>query len=142
MINIHASAIALKNGGIIILGAPGQGKSDLCLRLIVDYNASLVADDRVELNVSRETITASAPSNIFGLLEVRGQGVMELPAIAATKLRLAVELVANPQDIERMPQPQYFELSGAKIPLVRIYPFAASAPAQIIAALNYPLSTK
>src|SRR3546814_10472453 len=34
IVNIHASCVAAGNGGVLILGQSGQGKSDLALRLI------------------------------------------------------------------------------------------------------------
>ncbi len=50
---IHATCCALDAGkgpaGVLLLGPPGSGKSDLALRLI-DAGFSLVADDRVEID--------------------------------------------------------------------------------------------
>ena len=46
--NIHASCVAAGNGGVLILGNSGQGKSDLALRLL-DRGARLVADDRCDI---------------------------------------------------------------------------------------------
>src|SRR3546814_13743382 len=51
IVNIHASCVAAGNGGVLILGNSGQGKSDLALRLI-DRGARLVADDRSEEHTS------------------------------------------------------------------------------------------
>src|SRR3546814_6063070 len=48
IVNIHASCVAAGNGGVLILGQSGQGKSDLALRLI-DRGARLVADDRCDV---------------------------------------------------------------------------------------------
>src|SRR3546814_8050780 len=48
IVNIHASCVAAGNGGVLILGNSGQGKSDLALRLI-DRGARLVADDRCDI---------------------------------------------------------------------------------------------
>lgn len=142
MVNIHASSVCLKGKGVLIMGASGAGKSDLCLRLIVSHNAVLVADDRVDLNVSRETIVASPPPNLCGLLEVRGGGILELPYLEKAELFLAVELVDDPQKVERLPNPAYFDFDGCSIPLIKLWPFAASAPDKIISLLNYPFSSK
>ena len=43
---LHASCVELSGTGVVLLGPPGSGKSDLALRLI-DGGARLVADDRV-----------------------------------------------------------------------------------------------
>lgn len=142
MVNIHASSVSVEGRGILIMGASGSGKSDLCLRLIVSHNAVLVADDRVDLNVSRETIVATSPKNLRGLLEVRGAGILELPFLDRSELSLAVELVDDPQKVERLPSAAFFEFGGCAVPLIRLWPFAASAPDKIISLLNYPFSSK
>jgi serine kinase of HPr protein (carbohydrate metabolism regulator) len=41
---LHATAVALGEAGVLLLGPPGSGKSDLALRLI-DRGAILIADD-------------------------------------------------------------------------------------------------
>lgn len=101
MTDIHASCVCWQNRGILLLGASGSGKSDLCLRLISGQGAELVADDRVDLIVSRETIYASAPEILAGMLEVRGVGILKLPSLRRSRLDLAVELVSAPQEVER-----------------------------------------
>ena len=40
--NIHASCVAYKNQGILFLGQSGSGKSDVCLRLIMEHGANSV----------------------------------------------------------------------------------------------------
>ncbi|MEY3906493.1 MAG: hypothetical protein RIR59_1316, partial [Pseudomonadota bacterium] len=44
---LHGTCIAIKDQGVLILGASGAGKSDLALRLI-DRGAALVGDDYLE----------------------------------------------------------------------------------------------
>ena len=53
MDNIHASCVFIKQKGILILGDSGSGKSDLCLRLIMEFGAKLVADDRVDIKIEK-----------------------------------------------------------------------------------------
>ena len=40
----HSTSVVLDDSGIMIIGEPGIGKSDLALRLI-DSGATLIADD-------------------------------------------------------------------------------------------------
>ena len=71
MINIHGSCLSYYNKGILILGKSGTGKSDLCLRMIMNKGAKLVADDRVDIYVSGRDLKGRAVSTIAGLLEVK-----------------------------------------------------------------------
>ncbi len=136
MTNIYASCVSWQNKGILFLGKSQMGKSDLCLRLIQDFDSVLVADDRVDLNVSHETIFASSPRNLRGLLEVRGVGILKLPYNNKCKIDLVVELVSQ-SDVERMPNDCFWSYEDIKIPLLRLYAFEASTPNKIIAALNW-----
>ena len=142
MSNIHASCVSWQDKGILLLGGSSCGKSDLCLRLISKYDAVLVADDRVDLNVSRETILASAPKILEGMLEVRGVGILQLPFVKQTKLDLVVELVKDLSELERLPEPQSWEYEGVKLPLIKLFSFEVSAAEKIIAALSWPRAIK
>lgn len=142
MTDIHASCVSWQNRGILLLGTSGAGKSDLCLRLISGQGAELVADDRVNLNVSRETIYASAPEILAGMLEVRGIGILKLPYRKQAPLALVAELVPPEQEIERLPVPATWEYNGCRLPLIKIHAFEASAPDKIIAALRWTPAVK
>lgn len=111
---------------MLLLGAPGAGKSDLLLRLL-DHGYALVADDRVEITHG----VARAPTALAGLIEVRGLGILRLPYCIEARLALCVELGAP----ERLPEPE--QRHG--VPLVRIDPAQASAPARVTAALRCAL---
>lgn len=134
--NIHACCVAVGDEGVLILGAPGRGKSDLCLRLIHTHHAILVADDRVDLNAKDEQLLASCPANIKGLLEVRGVGILKLPALDNVVVKLVVQLVQDPSEVERLPQPSFYTANKIAVPSIKLYPFEASAPDKIIAALH------
>lgn len=120
---VHASCAARDGAGVLLLGAPGAGKSDLLLRLL-DHGYALVADDRVEIAGG----VARAPSVLAGLIEVRGLGILRLPHLAEVRLALAVELAPS----ERLPRPE----RRHGLPLVRVDAAQASAPARITAALR------
>ena len=133
-VNIHASCVCIKNKGILFLGDSGSGKSDISLRLIADYKATLIGDDRIDIIAKGNNIIASAPKNLSGLLEVRGIGIIKVKTKKKNKIDLAVFLTQD--KIERMPEPLYYELLDKKIPLININPFEPSATAKILAALS------
>jgi hypothetical protein len=136
-INIHASCVAIGNKGVLLLGKSGAGKSDLALRLI-DGGAKLVADDRTILFVKNGALHARAPASIRGLLEIRGAGIIELPARDQVRLALAVMLG---QEGSRLPEPQFYPAPIAlqlntKLPQIALDARFASTPAKIRAALT------
>lgn len=138
MKTIFASTISNQNRGIMIMGASGSGKSDLCLRLIKEFDCVLVSDDRTGISAEGGELVASCPENIQGLLEVRGVGILRFPFLSPVPVKLAVKLVSPDQKIERLPVQEFYENGGIKVPQLEIRAFEASAPAKIIAALDYP----
>lgn len=118
--------------GVLLRGPSGSGKSDLALRLI-DAGGRLVADDRTDLAAENGTLVASSPRPIAGRLEVRGIGIVDLPAVAMIRVGLAADLVA-PADVERLPEPRHCAYLGVEIPLIALAPFECSAAAKLRAA--------
>jgi HPr kinase/phosphorylase len=134
MMRVHGTSIALDGAGILLRGPSGSGKSDLALRLI-DAGARLVADDQTLLERLGEEVSLRAPPSIAGQMEVRGLGIVRVPAIAAAPLRLVVDLV--PRDaVERLPERRRCELAGALVPLLALDPFAVSAVAKLRLAVK------
>lgn len=121
----HGSAAARDGMGVLLLGAPGSGKSDLALRLI-DRGFRLIADDQVCLN----GLLASAPAALAGLIEVRGLGLMRLPH-APAPLVMVVQLDAAPA---RLPEPAHFP--DLDLPMIAMESRAASAPLKVSLALD------
>ena len=144
---IHGTCLAIGEDGVLLLGQPGAGKSDLALRLIDGSGtgltgalrtASLVADDQVSIRKSEDGgLIASAPTALAGKLEIRGLGIAELPHVPAVALKLAVRLTPA-AEIERLPDlaKARMDILGIGVPLVLIDPEKASAPARIRAALD------
>jgi HPr kinase/phosphorylase len=124
--NIHASAVAFgPMHGVLILGAPGSGKSRLALALIAE-GAQLVADDQVFLARDGDALFARAPRTIEGLIEVRGLGILRLAFRRLARLVLAVDMDAEPA---RLPQPSPRPLAGVALPCLpgrNDTPFAAA----------------
>ena len=65
---IHASAILLPTGGVLLLGASASGKSSLVAQLMTQCGGQLVADDRVCLSVQAGVLHAAAPQVILQAL--------------------------------------------------------------------------
>lgn len=133
MEQIHATAIDIGGDGVLLRGPSGCGKSDLALRLI-DAGARLVADDRTDLAISDGRVFASAPVELSGLIEVRGVGIVSMAALKKTPLALAVDLIGG--GVKRIPEPASVGILGLSVPLLRLAPFEASAPAKVRAALK------
>lgn len=131
---IHGTCVDISGVGVLLRGPSGSGKSDLALRLI-DEGAILVADDRVDLMVEGGVLTAAAPANLAGMIEVRGLGVMRVPAKPRTTITLIVDLV-DWSAVERMPAPMRCRLLGVDTPLMRLCPQGASATAKLRLAVG------
>lgn len=115
MKNVHGSSLVYEGKGILILGKSGSGKSSLCLKLIKSEGAILISDDRTEMRVAGERIFMHSPSEIAGLLEVRGLGVVKVDFIREHRLNLVIELVDNIDDVVRMPKEEYYIFDNIKV---------------------------
>jgi HPr kinase/phosphorylase len=141
---MHATAIAVNGRAALIRGPSGSGKSDLAVRCLslapsalVAASARLVADDQVILRRQGLALFVSAPPQIAGKLEVRGLGIVEMAAEPGCKAVLVVDLVARDM-IERQPDPwPKARILGLDVPILRLWPFAASAPAVLLLALTW-----
>jgi HPr kinase/phosphorylase len=126
---VHATAVAVEGGAVLLRGPPGAGKSDLALRLI-DAGWRLVADDQVELRRVGPRVVAEAPPPLAGLIEIRGVGILRVEAVPRAPLVLIADLVGG-DEVERLPAPRYETLLGVALPLLALAPFEASAAAKL-----------
>ncbi|HEX5319353.1 MAG TPA: HPr kinase/phosphatase C-terminal domain-containing protein [Stellaceae bacterium] len=131
---VHATAVAIGGLAVLLRGDSGSGKSDLALRLI-DAGARLVSDDQCELRRAGDAVLVRAPEPIRGLFEIRGVGIVTLPALADIPLALAVDLVP-PDRVERLPLGRKERFLGFDVPVIALAPFEASAPSKLRAALR------
>lgn len=126
MLNIHATLISYKNTGILFIGSSRMGKSDLALRMIMEQDAKLVADDRVILENINNELWGYAPDILKNKLEVRGLGITEFKAKKKEKIALCVELHTDRTEIERIPEPEFIDFLGISIAKIKLYPFDCS----------------
>ena len=132
---VHASCAAWEGSGVLLVGPPGAGKSDLLLRLLGEGWA-LVADDQVRLVAAGDgTLHAEAPEVLAGMVEARGLGLLTGLPHAPAPLRLVAELA--PAEVARLPLPRERVLEGGeRLPLLALDPFAASAPQKLRRAVE------
>ena len=138
MANIHASCVDFEGRGILLLGDSGSGKSGLCLDLILNHGATLVADDRVELKTQQTQVIASCPEKLAGLLEVRNVGILRLPYKKESSVALVACLEPAGSLLERLPAPEYYQIADASVPMLHFRENEASSAAKIIAFLRFP----
>ncbi len=131
-VTLHASTVAIDGQAVMIEGRSGAGKSDLALRLI-DRGAMLVSDDYTIVSVRDGRLWATAPATIAGRIEVRGIGIVDLPAAPPTPVALIVRLGT---DVPRLPDPHTRLIEEVAIAEIVLEPFHASTPVRIELALR------
>lgn len=112
---LHASAVAWSGRAVLIIGASGSGKSALSLGLM-GLGCGLVADDRVQLDVTNGRLIASCPPAIAGLIEARGIGILRAEPAPAATVALVVDM--DRAETTRLPPRRFTTLSGCDLPLI------------------------
>ncbi len=112
---LHASCVAWRGRGALILGPSGSGKSATATALLA-LGAALVADDRVRVTARDGALWAAAPAAIDGLLEVRGAGLMRVRPHGPARVFLATDLGQGTCD--RLPQVVQACINSVCIPLI------------------------
>ena len=130
---VHGSAVALEDNGVLIVGCSGSGKSDLALRLI-DSGGTLISDDQTLCLKKQNDIFLFSIEEIYGLLEIRGMGIIKVPYIENVKMRIVVSMVKK--KTERLFLKNKKKLLGLDYPLLELEPNEVSAVAKIKLKLN------
>ncbi|MGM0516004.1 MAG: hypothetical protein ACQER6_00225 [Pseudomonadota bacterium] len=94
----HGVFMEVSGLGVLIRGSAGIGKSEVALELVTRGHR-LVADDAPCFLARGEEVTGSCPDSLFGLLEVRGIGILDIRELFGSNalktrkyLRLIVDL--------------------------------------------------
>ena len=109
---LHANAVSVDGGGLLIVGPSGAGKSSLTLQMIA-LGATLVADDRVWISRAHERLWAEAPSATRGKIEARHLGILQMSA-QPSQISAVVELRKR---TPRLPPVEKVVLCGTTVPL-------------------------
>lgn len=135
---VHASAVLVEGGAVLIRGPGGAGKSRLALDLLRAADngalrfARLVADDRTQLAAAHGRLLASPPAALAGLLEVRGLGIRRLDYEPTAVVRLVVDLAAA--DADRLPATSSLQTTIDGITLPRIAVAKGEDPLPLVVA--------
>jgi len=134
---VHASVALLGEGGVLIRGPSGSGKSSLLLSLLSDDGAALVADDRAALTAANGRLVAAVPDEIAGLMEIRGQGIARRPYVSPVVVDLVVDL-APVEACPRLPlgdEDARAVIAGIVLPRIHVAIGAGDGAARVRAAL-------
>jgi HPr kinase/phosphorylase len=150
---VHGCMVDVQGMGVLIQGDSGSGKSESVIGLL-QRGASLVADDAVRLRLIEDReIVASAPEMTRGMIEIRGLGILNVPAlfgVGALRLSKRLDLIVNlvhgqkTEDLERVGvATQMREIMGMDIPNVSLPVAPGRDVAGLIelAAMNHKLRT-
>lgn len=134
---MHGTCIVCGTRALLLRGPSGAGKSDLAFRLIradASGETRLVADDQVRLVVEGARLVASAPELLAGLIELRGLGLVAVPAVARGDVALIVDLV--PRDrVPRLADVRYEKIAGIELPVLALHAFDITTPEKLGLAL-------
>ncbi len=121
---MHGVLVDVYGIGILITGESGIGKSEAALELI-KRGHRLVADDAVDIKEIDGYLRGTCPYITFGMLEVRGMGIIDLAAIygsssiiSTKKVNLVISLVNwdGKDDYDRLGlDKDYIEILGVNI---------------------------
>ena len=130
---LHASCVAVKGLGLLILGPSGAGKSALALHMMA-LGAELVSDDQTLVTVRDDRLVARAPAALAGLIEARFLGLLNAPFAPEAEIALVLDLTQR--ETERLPPRRQVTLLGISCALA--YSSEAShLPASLMCYLAY-----
>ena len=97
---LHASALVVRETGVLIRGPSGAGKSALTLALLEacahrSLYGALIGDDRIGLTVAAGRLVAAGHPAIKGMIERRGFGIEPADHEPRALIGLVVDLVVD-----------------------------------------------
>lgn len=103
---IHGVFIEVLGMGVLLIGAPAVGKSELALDLITRRHR-LIADDAPRFaRIAPEVIEGTCPETLRDFLEVRGLGILNIRAMFGEDAVLRGKTLNLIVDLQPLAQPQ------------------------------------
>ena len=114
-LTVHATTVAMRGRAVLLMGRAGAGKSATALSMIA-LGAVLVADDQTILTSHEGKLFASCPMPLRGLIEARGLGLLNAPAVDQAEVTLCADL--DQEENERLPPRRYVTFLRHRVDLV------------------------
>ena len=108
---LHGVLVDVYGIGILIRGESGIGKSETALELI-KRGHRLVADDAVEIKQVEGMLTGRAPYITTGFIEVRGMGIIDVPALYGLSSVLNFKTIHLVIDLEQWNENEDYDRLG------------------------------
>ena len=131
---LHSTSIVIEDIGVLIIGEPGAGKSDLAMRLI-DSGATLISDDlTICKKINNSILYLYTPPEIKGLIEIKEEGLLTVPYIDGIKLSLVVEL--SNDNVSDQSENCSCKIMGVRIPKIIVNSKSSELAANVKIKLN------
>ena len=108
---LHGVLVDVYGIGILITGESGIGKSETALELI-KRGHRLVADDAVDIKEIEGKLIGSSPYVTSGMLEVRGLGIIDVPALYGLSSVLDIKTIGLVINLEQWKKDQDYDRLG------------------------------
>lgn len=121
-VDIHASAAAINQNAVLILGPSGSGKSHLVMKLLA-LGFDFIGDDSIRLEEIGEEIWAKPHPKSKNQIEIRGIGIHHIAENVEAPLKLVVDLGEAPK--ARLPEQEFVNQFDKKISKVNAKGFTS-----------------
>ncbi|WP_125153814.1 HPr(Ser) kinase/phosphatase [Clostridium rectalis] len=108
---LHGVLVDVYGIGILITGESGIGKSETALELI-KRGHRLVADDAVDIKEIDGKLIGRSPYITSGMMEVRGMGIIDVPALYGLSSVLDIKTIGIIIHLEQWKQEQDYDRLG------------------------------
>ena len=121
---IHATALVVREIGILIRGPSGSGKSALALCLFElarqrRWFGALIGDDRVIVHSRSGRLIAQGVRSVEGMIERRGHGIVKVDKTVDALIHIAVDLAPFDGEMRRIAcaEAPVADIAGVTLPL-------------------------
>lgn len=116
---LHGVLVDVYGIGILIIGESGIGKSETALELI-KRGHRLVADDAVDIKEIEGKLYGTSPYITSGMIEVRGMGIIDIPALYGLSSILKSKVINLVIYIEQWKEDENYDRLGIDKEYVQI----------------------